>query len=1060
MTKKLLAITLGLLLIVPVTFAKIDGPSPQIQGNSVQVLMPGTGQQVPSNLLEVKKVGNSDDLEVIRIKTARNETTPAAEATREDLLWTLKHVDDNAEYYLGSGAAEDTFAVVFTPAAPAVVTEVYAQWFTPGNINAFGADYSAAAAAISPDGECSQIDRGSFDGTPIGEMRTTITPNTVDAYVADWSYQLDIGGTFVVGDSTDLSNVPPFVIGFVKGGETPNPLADATDDQGNISYTWLGGPWTEGLWGRYSGAIDVMMMVKVTYPWGAPIAVNYLSQANNTYDTDGPFTIVADLFDDDQDGVAIDANDTIVFHWALNDVETTGSMTAGETLPNGNGLYTYDIAGAFEPGDKISYWITTVDNDGLPSESIALSFFITEPANPDADLLIVYDSNNDDQLANALFETVASDLGIVYEYWNTSVEAGIDASIINAGWSNIVVYGWGTTNVPAVAGEYDPGFAAFLDNGGNLILSDQDWYYGHGLPAEITFAAGDFAYDYFGIGSGTNDPADEDGVSTADTMFYGIGGTEMDLDFASTPLVIQHNIYGTTNWGDPVVPASGTALFAGGDGLTYGVAYESGTFQTAYFGFMIDAAVDTAADGSLTYEQFADFFTGALSWMGVSTPAKISEVSGPGGTVLSGPYAVSATIVDADGDAITANVLFSPDEGASWTSIPMTADGDVYSAEIPDVSEAGLYYWGIEAVSDGDTSTMPPANEEAYEFERFVPTAPTLVVFNGLATAGYPSDYYFGIGDYTNYTTADFPHDVWGKALTAELASEYTTIYEITTDGPVYDHRAVITAWLAEGAKNYFLAGDEWFGALAGWADLDFVAGDFEYDVLGVSHSFNDINASSAGADAIEAVAGNVLTGDLYTAHTAVGDTLMYDPVYEIDVSNWLDGFTPVNATDVNMTTFGDTPIAIGLNREVGDDKVVFLGFDPLSVNATPYTWWGFAAESPQTMSLTWFGILTGIDNRASLPTEFKLAQNYPNPFNPTTTIAFEIPSSSDVVISVYNMLGQKVVDLVNSNYAPGVYNVMWNGLNTNGKPVGSGLYIYHMNAGKYSATSKMLYLK
>jgi flagellar hook assembly protein FlgD len=57
-------------------------------------------------------------------------------------------------------------------------------------------------------------------------------------------------------------------------------------------------------------------------------------------------------------------------------------------------------------------------------------------------------------------------------------------------------------------------------------------------------------------------------------------------------------------------------------------------------------------------------------------------------------------------------------------------------------------------------------------------------------------------------------------------------------------------------------------------------------------------------------------------------------------------------------------------------------------------------------------------------------------------------------------MLGQKVVDLVNGNYAPGVYNVMWNGLNANGKPVGSGLYIYHMNAGKYSATSKMLYLK
>ncbi len=1054
MTKKLLPFVMIMALVVTTSFARIDADKVPVTGNKVQVLMPGTGQQVPSNLLkmDVKHRGNADDLEVVRIKTNQNSNEADASSLRDDLLWTLKHVDENAEYYLGSGAAGDTFAVVFTPAAPAIVTEVYTQWFTPGNVNAFGADYSDSAYAVSPDGECSEIARGDLTFSPIGELRTTITPNTVTEYVDNWSYQLDIGGTFVVGDSTDLGNVPPFVIAFVKGGDTPNPLADATDDQGGLSYTWFGGPWTEDAWGRYSGVIDVMMMVKVTYPWGAPIAVNTLEQANNTYNTTGPFTIEADLFDDVQDGVAIGGTDDIVFHWMVDGTETTGSLTASDVLPDGNGWYSYDISGSFDPGDEIEYWITAVDNDGLASESIHLAFEITEPGNPDADLLIIYDGTNAAQQDAAFYEGVAEDLGIVYEYWNVSEQQGIDESVINAGWSNIVVYGWGTSVVPAVAGEWDPGFADFLDAGGSLLLADQDWYYGHGLPAEITFAAGDFAYDYFGIGSGSNDPADDDGVSTADTAFYGIGGTLMDIDFASNPMVIDHTFYGTTNWGDPVIPADAAILFAGAnDGLSYGVAYDQGTFKTAYFGFMPDAAVDTAADGSLTSDQFDMFFEGALEWMGVSSPANIYDVTGPEGTVLAGPYAVTAMIEDFDGDAITANVLFSDDDGATWSEIAMTADGDMFSAEIPDVSEAGFYYWGIEAMSDGATSSYPPANEEAMEFERFVPMYDALVVFNGLPPTGYPADYYFA------YT--DLEYDIWDKALSPDLASAYTTIIEIATDGPVYYNGGVVTDWLTEGEKNYMLAGDEWFGALSGWVDLDFVAGDFEYDVLGVTHSYNDINVSSSAPTAVEAVEGSLISGALYTAHMAVGDTLMYDPAYEIGVSNWLDGFEVIDPASVNMTTFGDNPVAIGLHRVVNDDKVVFFGFDPMSINATPYTWWSFTAEAPQSQAITFF-MPVSVDDLASLPTEFKLAQNYPNPFNPSTTISFDVPTSSDVVISVYNMLGQRVIDLVNSSYVPGVYNVQWNGVDASGKPVGSGLYIYQMNAGKFSATTKMLYLK
>ena len=87
----------------------------------------------------------------------------------------------------------------------------------------------------------------------------------------------------------------PFVISFVKGGDTPQPLAAATAAIGaSVCYTWLGGPWNagqDGLWGRYSSAIVNMLMVLVTYPWGAPMDINkhvqtaeYLCHRRNSND--------------------------------------------------------------------------------------------------------------------------------------------------------------------------------------------------------------------------------------------------------------------------------------------------------------------------------------------------------------------------------------------------------------------------------------------------------------------------------------------------------------------------------------------------------------------------------------------------------------------------------------------------------------------------------------------------------------------------------------------------------------------------------------------------------
>jgi hypothetical protein len=109
------------------------------------------------------------------------------------------------------------------------------------------------------------------------------------------------------------------------------------------------------------------------------------------------------------------------------------------------------------------------------------------------------------------------------------------------------------------------------------------------------------------------------------------------------------------------------------------------------------------------------------------------------------------------------------------------------------------------------------------------------------------------------------------------------------------------------------------------------------------------------------------------------------------------------------------------------------------------------------------FSITPGFPKRdagASLPGRFSLSQNYPNPFNSSTTIMFELPEPGDVEITIYNILGQRVVELVNEKMSAGSHSKIWNGVNQSGETVSSGIYFYRLQAGEHIATKKFLLLK
>ncbi|GAB4335361.1 MAG: hypothetical protein Kow0037_15200 [Calditrichia bacterium] len=94
------------------------------------------------------------------------------------------------------------------------------------------------------------------------------------------------------------------------------------------------------------------------------------------------------------------------------------------------------------------------------------------------------------------------------------------------------------------------------------------------------------------------------------------------------------------------------------------------------------------------------------------------------------------------------------------------------------------------------------------------------------------------------------------------------------------------------------------------------------------------------------------------------------------------------------------------------------------------------------------------------VPLQFQLHQNYPNPFNPETRIRFDLPTEERVQLEIYNVLGQRVKTLVSGRVSAGYHEVVWNGRNQQGRPVGSGIYVYRIQAGDHHAVKKMVFLK
>ncbi|OGU84441.1 MAG: hypothetical protein A3K31_11025, partial [Ignavibacteria bacterium RIFOXYA12_FULL_35_25] len=148
---------------------------------------------------------------------------------------------------------------------------------------------------------------------------------------------------------------------------------------------------------------------------------------------------------------------------------------------------------------------------------------------------------------------------------------------------------------------------------------------------------------------------------------------------------------------------------------------------------------------------------------------------------------------------------------------------------------------------------------------------------------------------------------------------------------------------------------------------------------------------------------------------------------------------------------------ATGLTQEdgsQGEARVRFIAQPTPRTFASPFTMpqdvWTNGEKPEESGPVTSVREIDG-----GLPKSFSLEQNYPNPFNPSTTLRFTLPDAGNVTLSIYNLLGEKVEEVLNQELASGSYEV-----NFDASKLSSGVYLYTIKAGNYTASKKMILMK
>jgi hypothetical protein len=289
-----------------------------------------------------------------------------------------------------------------------------------------------------------------------------------------------------------------------------------------------------------------------------------------------------------------------------------------------------------------------------------------------------------------------------------------------------------------------------------------------------------------------------------------------------------------------------------------------------------------------------------------------------------------------------------------------------------------------------------------------------------------------GLFDLNDYTVVDY---ILGDESTVDetfLASE----------------QALVSSFLKNGGR-LFVSGAE-------------IAWDLDYKGLSTDKSFfHDYLKAQYAADAPGGV-----SATHYSAKGTSGG--IFETVGNFNFDNgsqgtidvkYADALTPVNGGKEIITYTGVSSYSVGgisfegtFKGSTEPGKLVYLGFPFETVYPEEIR----TVMMNKVLSFLYSDVSDLDRVTEKLPGSYELSQNYPNPFNPVTKIKYQLPNSDLVNLSIYNLLGQKVVTLVSQHQQPGIYTVEWDATG-----FASDLYICKMTTGRgFSGTRKLTLLK
>ncbi len=266
----------------------------------------------------------------------------------------------------------------------------------------------------------------------------------------------------------------------------------------------------------------------------------------------------------------------------------------------------------------------------------------------------------------------------------------------------------------------------------------------------------------------------------------------------------------------------------------------------------------------------------------------------------------------------------------------------------------------------------------------------------------------------------------------------------------LYEDTLSLRKYLQNGG-NILMSGWQLIESISGNENQTkiFSPGDFVYDFMFIDTVDNAITDDFKGADPLFSSYPSI-TVDSVKLPNFGGDLISMEVFRSLVNDGDTEALYTYRSSEDPPSEFHGQPVAL---RHITNDLSIVIFDFPL------YFMQQDEAMGTIEQALKDMGEVTGIkaeeENLTIIPHEFDLHQNYPNPFNPSTVIEFALPVKSKVELSVYNILGEKIVTLVNEEKDAGNYHVPFNANN-----LSSGIYFYKLQANEFIQTKKMILLK